>query len=150
MYARIVRGKVRQIFDEINKGNYRPMVDGLADNFTYRFHGQHALGGVRTTKAAMERWWERTLKLLPGATFDIHEILVSGGPGRTRLAVRSTISGPLPNGETYRNDVFQFMTLSWGKVTEVETVEDLQVLTRALRIVAEHGEPEAAADPING
>lgn len=44
--------------------------------------------------------------------------------------------------------VFQFLILSWGKVTSVETVEDLHVLERALHIVAEAGEPEALANPI--
>jgi hypothetical protein len=42
------------------------------------------------------------------------------------------------------------MTLKWGKVVAVETVEDLQVLERALRKVADAGNPEAAAAPING
>ena len=42
------------------------------------------------------------------------------------------------------------MTLRWGKVSSVETVEDLQVLERALQIVADSGKPEALADPILG
>lgn len=148
MYAAIVRSKVRGIFDEINVGNYRPVVDGLADEFSYRFHGEHALGGLRTKKSSMEAWWERVLRLLPGAKFEIQEVLVSGGPWRTRLAVRSTVSGPLPNGDVYNNTVFQFMTLRWGRVTDVETVEDLQVLERALAIVARSGIVEAEAAPI--
>ena len=41
--------------------------------------------------------------------------------------------------------MFQFMTLKWGKVTSVETIENLQVLERALRIVAESGNAEASA-----
>jgi hypothetical protein len=60
------------------------------------------------------------------------------------------VSGPLPNGERYENLVFQFMTLRWGKVSSVETVEDLQVLERALQIVAEAGNSEAGAAPIVG
>ena len=42
------------------------------------------------------------------------------------------------------------MTLKWGRVTAVETVEDLQVLQRALKIVADAGNPEASAEPITG
>jgi ketosteroid isomerase-like protein len=56
----------------------------------------------------------------------------------------------VPNGDRYENTVFQFMTLAWGKVTSVETVEDLQALERALRIVAESGVEEALASPIEG
>ncbi|MFT4029405.1 MAG: nuclear transport factor 2 family protein [Protaetiibacter sp.] len=148
MYKRIVRAKVRSTFDRINTGDYMAMVDGLAPEFEYRFHGEHALGGCRTSRDGMIRWWQRTLRLLPGARFDIQDVLVNGGPGHTRVAVRSLVSGDLPDGGRYENTVFQFLTLSWGKVTSVETIEDLQVLERALRSVADAGEPEALAAPI--
>lgn len=98
----------------------------------------------------MNRWWERTFRLLPGAKFDVRAVLVNGGPWNTRIAVRSQVSGPLPDGERYENTVYQFMTLKWGKVVSVETVEDLQVLERALRAVADSGNEEALAPPING
>ena len=149
MYKRIVRAKVRSTFARINDGDYMAMVDGLAASFEYRFHGDHALGGRRTTRAAMIRWWERVVDLLPGARFDIQDILVNGGPWRTRVAVRSYVSGDLPGGVRYENTVFQFLTLEWGRVTSVETVEDLQVLGRALRAVADAGKPEALAGPIS-
>ena len=150
VYSMIVRNRVRSTFDKINSGDYQAMVDGLANPFEYLFHGDHALGGRRVSKEAMNRWWERTLRLLPGATFDIRDVLVNGGPWNTRVAVRSLVSGPLPNGEKYENTVFQFMTLKWGKVVSVETVEDLQVLQRALRVVADAGNDEALAEPITG
>jgi hypothetical protein len=37
------------------------------------------------TKEAMVRWWERTMDLLPGAKFEVLEVLVNGGPWRTRI-----------------------------------------------------------------
>ncbi|THV34704.1 nuclear transport factor 2 family protein [Glycomyces buryatensis] len=150
MYKRIVRAKVRSTFERINGGDYMPMVNGLAPSFEYRFHGDHALGGRRTSKHAMIRWWERAFRLLPGARFDIQDIVVDGGPWRTRVAVRSKVSGELPGGARYENTVFQFLTLAWGRVTSVDTIEDLQVLERALRIVADAGDPEALAAPITG
>lgn len=148
MYKRIVRAKVRSTFEKINDGDYMAMVDGLAPSFVYRFHGDHALGGRRTSTEAMIRWWQRVLDLLPGARFNIQDVLVNGGPWATRVAVRSSVSGDLPGGGRYENTAFQFLTLSWGKVTSVETVEDLQVLERALGAVAESGKTEALADPI--
>lgn len=148
MYTRIVRAKVRSTFAAINAGDHMPMVESLAPTFEYRFHGEHALGGRRTSKQAMLRWWERTFALLPGARFDVQDVLVAGGPWRTRVAVRCFVSGDLPGGERYENTVFQFMTLRWGKVTSVETVEDLQVLERALQAVADAGVAEALAPPI--
>lgn len=148
MYKTIVRAKVRSTFARINAGDYLTMVDGLAPSFEYRFHGRHALGGRRTSRDSMIRWWERTLRLLPGARFDIQDIVVGGGPWRTRVAVRALVTGTLPGGARYENTAFQFLTLSWGKVTSVETVEDLQVLEQALDVVARAGEPEALAAPI--
>lgn len=148
MYKRIVRAKVRAVFERINTGDYMTMVDGLSPSFEYRFHGDHALGGRRTTQESMIRWWQRVLDLLPEARFDIHDILVNGAPWNTRIAVRAAVSGDLPGGVRYENTVFQFMTLAWGKVVSVETIEDLQVLERALAAVAATGKPEALAAPI--
>lgn len=148
MYKAIVRAKVQHVFDRINAGDYQAMVDGLADEFTYVFHGDHALGGRRTSRDAMVLWWERTMRLLPGARFDLQDILVNGGPWRTRVATRARVSGTLPGGEPYENTVFQFLTLRWGRVSEVETVEDLQVLEKALALVAAAGVHEALAAPI--
>lgn len=149
MYKRFVRAKVRATFGRINTGDYMSMVDGLASPFEYRFHGHHALGGRRTRRESMICWWERVLDLLPGAQFDVQDILVNGGPRRTRIAVRALVSGELPGGVRYENTVFQFMTLAWGKVLAVETVEDLQVLERALAAVAASGKAEALAAPIS-
>lgn len=150
MYKRIVRAKVLQTFDRINRGDYMAMVDGLAPVFEYHFHGQHALGGRRTSRKAMAHWWQRTLRILQGARFEVQEVLVNGWPWRTRIAVRSLVSGDLPDDGRYENTVFQFMTLAWGRVTAVETVEDLQVLERALDAFAASGLSEAHAAPITG
>lgn len=148
MYKRVVRARLRSIFDRINEGDYRAMIDGLAPEFVYDFHGDHALGGRRTTRDGMERWWQRMLRLLPGIRFEVRDILVDGAPWRTRVAVRSHVAGGLPDGSSYRNTVLQFLTLRWGKVTSVETLEDTQVLQRTLTCLAATGQSEAAADPI--
>jgi hypothetical protein len=100
IYSRIVEGKVRSVFDRINAGDHMAMVDGLGEPFTYHFHGEHALGGRRTSRDAMIRWWQRVGDLLPGAQFTIHEVIVRGGPWRTRVAVRSGIRGPLPGARS--------------------------------------------------
>jgi ketosteroid isomerase-like protein len=144
----MVRARVRATFARINAGDYMAMVDGLAPAFVYKFHGNHALGGRRTSRTAMIEWWARTFRLLPGVRFDVREVLVEGGPWRSRIAVRSFVSGELPGNERYENTVFQFITLVWGRVTSVETIEDLQILERALHAVADAGRPEALATPI--
>lgn len=119
MYKRIVRPRVPDTFASISDGNYQVMVDSLAPSFAYRLHGEHALGGYRTSREAMTLWWQRLMRLLPG-------------------------------GVRYENTMIQLMTLAWGKVTEVATLEDLQVLQRALEAMAGAGTEEAVAAPIQG
>ncbi|MCM1012009.1 MULTISPECIES: nuclear transport factor 2 family protein [unclassified Brevibacterium] len=149
MYKRIVKARIRAVFDQISRGEVMPMVDSLAPRFVYVFHGDHALGGRRTTREAMIRWWERVGSILPGARFAVDDVIVDGGPWHTRIAVRTRVSGALPGGGRYENTMFQFLTLRWGRITAVETLEDLQVLQRALAEVAAAGNPDAAAAPIS-
>lgn len=148
MYAGIVRSRVRRIFAAINRADPQPMLDGLAPDFSYRFHGDHALGGTRTTAESLRLWWDRIFRLLPGVTFEVLDVVVDGAPWHTRLAVRLRVAGLLPDGQTYQNTVFQFMTLRWGKVTSIEMMEDLQLLEHALAVVAASGQDEARAAPI--
>jgi ketosteroid isomerase-like protein len=149
MYKTIVAKRVRTIFDEINKGNYRSMIDGLATPFEYRFLGDHPLSGRRTKAATMDQWWQRVFRLVPDGRFTIHQVVVQGHPFNTRIAVRSTISAPLPSGETYSNDVMQFMRLRLGKLTHIETLEDTAKLERYLATLDPVANPDAVASPIN-
>ncbi|MFV0430339.1 MAG: nuclear transport factor 2 family protein [Arachnia sp.] len=148
MYRRIIRARIRGVFERINSGDYMAMVDALAPRFEYHFHGDHALGGRRTTRAAMIRWWQRLVGLMPGIHFDVREVIVNGGPWRTRVAVRAVVTGELADGSPYTNIVVQFLTLAWGKVASVESLEDLQILERSLSIAAENGLADALAEPI--
>lgn len=150
MYHRIVRATVRSTFAKINRGDYTAMVDNLGEPFEYHFHGAHALGGRRTTRAAVVRWWERVERLLPGTTFDVQEVLVQGMPWRTRLAVRSIVTRNVPGQVRYATTNVQFMTLRWGRVTSIETFEDSTLLADALRAVVAAGDPEGGAEAITG
>lgn len=149
MYKRIVQSKVNEIFEQINQGNYEPMLDGLAADFTYTFHGNHALSGVRTTRESVGAWWERVFRVLPGHQFDVLEVLVDGRPWNTRVATRVRISGDLPGGERYENTMFQFLTLKWGRITSMESIEDAQKLLAALEKTSRAGIAEASLPPIS-
>jgi ketosteroid isomerase-like protein len=149
MYKTIVAKQVRSIFAEINKGNYQAMIDGLAPTFEYTFLGNHPLSGRRTKVATMALWWDRIFRLLPGGTFTIHQVVVQGHPLNTRIAVRSTISATLPSGESYSNDVMQFMRLRLGKLTNIETMEDTAKFERYLATLDPVACPDAIAAPIN-
>lgn len=148
MYKMIVEKKVRSTFDQINKGNYRAMIDGLAPDFEYRFLGDHALSGRRTKHDTMEQWWQRVLRLLPDARFDVHDVVVQGHPLRTRVAVRSTVQS-IQDSSPYVNDVMQFMTLRLGKVTHIETLEDTAKLEQHLATLDRSSHPDAVAPPLD-
>jgi ketosteroid isomerase-like protein len=148
MYHMIVRAKVRSIFASINAGNYESMLASLAPTFTYRFYGDHALGGERHTVAAMRLWWERIFAMMPDPTFEVREVLVTGWPWNTKIATSVHVSAPLPEGGRYDNYFNQFIWMKNGKVTRIETLEETQNLLRTLDYMAAHGHPEAHAAPI--
>lgn len=149
MYKAIVEKRVRGIFDEINRGNYQAMIDGLAPEFEYVFLGDHPLSGRRTKPATMDAWWQRILRLLPGGRFTIHEVIVQGHPFNTQIAVRSTIRATSPSGELYANDVMQFMRLRLGKLTRIETMEDTAKFEGYLATLDPERYPDAVARPLN-
>ncbi|AOS62101.1 nuclear transport factor 2 family protein [Actinoalloteichus hymeniacidonis] len=150
MYHRFVARRVRAVFAEISAGNWEPMVEGMASDFTYHFHGDHALSGERHTKAALRAWWERCFRLMPSPTFRVEEVLVTGPPWATRVATRVTVSAQILDGSDYENVVTQFLRMRWGKITEVRTLEDTVVLQRVLDRLAAAGIAEAHAAPITG
>ncbi len=148
MYHRFVAGRVRAAFAAINAGNWESMIAGMAPTFTYRFYGDHALSGERHTAAALRLWWQRIERLLPGTVFRVEDVLVAGWPWSTHIATRVSVDAGLPDGSRYGNVVMQFMRMRWGKITEVRTLEDTEVLARALDRLAAGGIAEAHAAPI--
>ena len=83
MYYAVVRRKLEQVFASLDKGDYEPLLAGLAPGFDHVFSGAHALGGTRHTKAGMRRWFERLRLLFPSLHFTIKHIAVSGPPWNT-------------------------------------------------------------------
>ena len=148
MYRLIVAAKIRSLFAKLNAGDSEPMVGSLAPHFTYLFYGDHALGGKRTTHAAMRAWWGRLFRLMPDIRFEPLDVLVVGWPWSTRVATEVKARVTLPDGTRYENIVHQFVRLRWGRVTEIRTLEDTQKLAHALRALAARGVEEAMAAPI--
>ncbi|MGA3221159.1 MAG: nuclear transport factor 2 family protein [Acidimicrobiales bacterium] len=116
--------------------------------FSYRFYGEHALSGERHTLDGLRRWWERSVELFPHPTFEVQEVIVASSPWATRIATRVRISSSLRDGYPYDNVFMQNMRMRWGRITEIHTLEDNVVLTRALDHIAESGNLEAHAPPI--
>jgi ketosteroid isomerase-like protein len=148
VYHAIVRRKVRHVFAALSEGDTGPMVDTLAPRFTYRFAGDHALGGVRTATTDIEAWWARTFRLFPGARFTVHDVASAGWPWATTVATHVSLTAERADGVAYRNEFVQLMRLRWGRATDVLTMEDTAHLTRALDEMAAAGITEATAAPI--
>jgi ketosteroid isomerase-like protein len=155
VYHLIVRRRVRALLEQANRGNWEAIVAGLAPRFEYRFVGDTPLGGVRTTHAAMRLWFERLYRLFPGATFIPQTIVAAGPPWRTTVMTYVTINGRVPDGadgadgsRPYQNEFMQVITLRWGRMTSVLTLEDTQRFADALPELAAAGVTDATASPI--
>jgi ketosteroid isomerase-like protein len=153
MYKTIVRARLRRLFEGASRGDWQPIVDGFAEKFSYRFAGNTPLGGTRTTKAAMQAWWTRLLRLFPGAQFLPQAIVVEGPPWNTRVMTHmvfsATVVGAAGSPATpYRNDFMQLMHLRWGRITSIVTIEDTQRFVDVLPALAAAGLADATAAPI--
>jgi ketosteroid isomerase-like protein len=147
MYKAIVRSKVRATFAALNSQNTEPFFASLAPRFVYRFVGDGALSGERTTVAAMRAWWKRVFTIVPNGRFDVRDITVNGPPWKTTVMAHVVVTAKLANGENYTNEFMQLLRLKMGKITEIRTLEDTQRLHQAMARI-ESLVPEAAAAPI--
>ena len=143
MYRSIVARKVRATFRGLSAGDASALTDQLASSFEYRFVGEHALGGIRTSIPEMNEWFARVFRLFPGLRFEVRDVAVSGLPWNTVVLTRADVIA-----DGYRNEMFQRIGLSWGKVVSVVTLEDNQVLESHLQALAAQGCSEAIEPPI--
>lgn len=143
MYRMIVRRKVRAAWTRLDARDYAYVIDQFAPSFEYRFVGDHAMGGVRHTRAAMAAWFERVFRLFPQIRFELQDVLVGGPPWRTRAValVRVDVGD-------YQNEVAQTIDIRWGRIVRINTLEDTQKLAGVLARLAAEGVDEAAAAPI--
>jgi ketosteroid isomerase-like protein len=153
MYKSIVKGRIRHLFAEANRGNFQAVIDSLAPVFTYRFIGDTPLGGTRTTRAAMKAWFERIYRMVPDAKLVPQQIVVEGSPWNTRIMTYFKFQGTLPAKDgaarcRYENDVMQLMHLRWGRITSVLTLEDTLRFHRILPKLEAAGIADATAVPI--
>jgi ketosteroid isomerase-like protein len=154
MYKMIVKARVAHLLAEANKGNWQIIVDELAERFTYRFVGETPLGGTRTSKPAMQAWFQRLYRLFPDFRFAPKTIIVSGPPWRTTVMTYVKIHGTQPQegGGTspYENEFMQRIKIKWGKITSVLTLEDTQRFVNVLPKLAAAGLRDATAEKIEG
>ncbi|MGH1506362.1 MAG: nuclear transport factor 2 family protein [Acidimicrobiales bacterium] len=143
MYHRIVASKVRGTFAGLSEQRPEALLDQLATPFTYRFVGDTTLGGIRTTRADMEAWFARVARLLPGLRFHPVTVAVHGPPWNTMILTHVEVEA-----DGYHNEFFQSARLRWGRLTDIVTLEDLDLLRGHLDQLAASGVDEATAPQI--
>jgi ketosteroid isomerase-like protein len=154
MYHFIVKRRIRALFAEANRGNFQAIIDALAASFVYRFVGDTPLGGTRTKTSSMKLWFERIYRLVPDAKLHPQMIVVEGPPWNTRIMTYVKFNGTLPPvgqqpGMRYENEVMQLLSLKWGRIHSVLTIEDTLRFARILPLLTKAGVAEATALPIS-
>lgn len=145
----VVRARVRRSFARLSEGDPSAALALMSENVRYTFEGDHALGGTRTSRAGVERWFGRLLRLLPGR-FTIRSVDVVGWPWRATVYVVFEDEVRPPVGERYRNHGVQIVELVWGKAARIHTYVDTAKVSRALDVLAAAGIEEAHSAPITG
>jgi ketosteroid isomerase-like protein len=148
-YKVILRNKILHGFEKLNQGEYKALTNLFSDRVHYRFEGDHALGGERFTKQAVELWFERLLRLLP-LRFEITSMLIQGMPWNTDVVIEFRDHVSPKHQEPYVNNGIQKIKIKWGKAVDVHTYVDTYKIQTALQKLAEHGVQEATAKPIEG
>lgn len=148
MYHAIVRGKLRDSFDQVNAGNYRAIVAQFAPGAEHWFAGSHALAGRRSTPAQIREWYDRLAVLLPDLRFEITHVAVRGWPWNTTAFVEWVDHLTDREGRRYSNRGVHALRLSWGKITSLRIYCDTDLLQTVLHNLAGQGVTEASAPPI--
>lgn len=91
---------------------FRPVEKGRHRHATHR--------GIEECRAFAERFVEAGLQLI------VEDVLVAGGPWRTRVAVRAHDFAPAAEGDQYTNRVVACLELRWGRLRSWEDYEDTE------------------------
>lgn len=146
-YKLILRQKIVNGFAAFSAGDYQPLLALYADDVHQKFAGDHALGGERSSKAKVELWFQRFVRLLP-SKFEIKNVIVQGAPWNT-VAVVEFEDSVAPKGvEPYVNQGVMLAQTKWGKAVDVQIFVDTYKITHALDQLKQNGLAEAGEPPI--
>lgn len=146
-YHAIVRRKIIGSFRRLNERDPSAALALMASDVRYTFSGEHALGGTRVSRAGVEKWFGRLLRLFR-STFSLESVRVVGWPWRTEVFNVFEDRVVPEVGEAYVNRGVQVVELRWGKAVRIETWVDTARVVRLLDGLAAHGIAEAHAPPI--
>lgn len=148
MYAFFVRRIVKQSFESLNRGDYESVLKEISPSITHIFSGNHALGGTRHSIEAMRQWFQRLYLLSPKLNFTIKNIVVSGFPWDTTIAVEWIDSAQPADGSEYVNEGVHIIKIRWGRVVYLHAYLDTQLTEALCQRLAAYGLAEASAPPI--
>ena len=146
-YHAVVRRKVIDSFRRLNERDPSAALALMADDVRYTFSGDHALGGTRVSRAGVEKWFGRLLRLFR-STFRLQSVRVVGWPWNTEVFNVFEDRVVPAVGEPYVNRGVQVVRLRWGRAVRIETWVDTARVVRLLDALAAHGVEEAHAAPI--
>ena len=150
MYHAVMRSKVREVFEQLNKGNYEPIFASLAPTFEHWFIGEHTLSGLRTSLPITRKWYERLYRIFPNIHFDLKNIVVQGMPWDTTVLVEWNDSYVLLNGEKRANLGAHVIHFKWAKVDSIRIYCDTRLLLENLAIQKQGGITEVELPPLVG
>jgi ketosteroid isomerase-like protein len=146
-YRWILKTRILKGFDELNRQNYHYLTNLFDDNVNYEFEGEHSLGGTRTSKVGVEKWFDRLLRLLP-SKFVINSIAVTGSIWNTIAIIEFSDTVTPTFGQPYINNGIQVVKLRFGKAYKIHTYVNTNKVINALNILYDNGIQEAKADII--
>jgi len=140
VYKALVRRLVRHQIDQLNQGNYEPILKMAAADGELAFPGDNSWSSqfrppqpsrqqwtTHRGRAEMQAFADRFVAI--GLHLDIEDILVNGPPWHTRVAVRATdwqVATDGTGGDRYANRAVAFLELRWGRLIRWEDYEDTE------------------------
>ena len=149
MYHFMIKRLARRNFQRLTAGDWQPILEDLAPNVLHIYAGHNAVGGTRTSRDDVRRWFERVYRLFPSFHEDVREVLVGGWPWNTVAAVQwvATTHSTILD-ETLEMHGVHVVRFRWGKITELRAYPDTEKFSAHLARLAAAGVDEAAAPPI--
>lgn len=149
MYRAFVRRRIRGVFlGPLSRGDYEAVVANTGRSVVHTFPGEGALAGTRRSQESLRVWFERLFRLFPVLRFEVDEVIVTGWPWRTTVAVRWRDWGHAADGEPYANRGCEVFEIRWGRATAIHQYLDTRAIDDALERMAAAGIEEAAAPPV--
>jgi ketosteroid isomerase-like protein len=120
LLVRGLRAKFSRDLERLNRGDYRSLLDGYADDAVLVFtDGEHRWAGTHRGKPAIERFLKDFTAA--GLQGELGDVLISGPPWALTLAARFDDHATGPDGEVlYRNRVVLLLRTRWGKIVRHE------------------------------